>query len=140
MIRPRPGQYSASVELLEFDIPGMSESDKQQMQQIFSSGLAEGNTFCMTEADVAENGAEQMVRNLAESDCTMNSFDVSGNNVTADMQCAGEGGATSTVKMAGTMTAENSTMTMDMSQDVPNVGATKMKMRVSSQRIGECSA
>ena len=140
MIQPRPGQYSTSLELLEFDAPGMPDGAKEQMQQIFASGLAEGNTFCMTEEDAARNGPEEMVKNLAESDCTMNSFDVSGNNVTADMQCAGEGGATSTVKMAGTMTAENSTMTMDMSQDVPNVGATKMKMRVSSQRIGECSA
>ena len=94
----------------------------------------------MTEADVAENGPEEMVKNLAESDCTMNSFDASGGKITADMQCAAEGGGTSTVKMDGTMTAEGSDMTMDMSQDVPNVGATKMKMRVSSQRIGECSA
>jgi hypothetical protein len=139
MVQPRPGQYRASVELLEFDIPGMSETDKQQMQQIFSSGLAEGNTFCMTEADVAENGAEQMVRSLAESDCTMNTFNVSGGTVTAEMQCL-ENGAASTVKMDGQMTAESSTMTMERTGDVPNVGQTRMKMRVTSERIGDCAA
>ena len=140
MVQPRPGQYRASLELLEFEAPGLPEGAKEQMQQIFASGLAEGNSFCMTEEDVAKNGAEEMVKNLAESDCTMNAFNVSGGNVTADMQCPAEGGGTSTVKMDGTMTAEGSVMTMDMSQEVPNMGATRMKMRVTSQRIGDCAA
>ena len=140
MVQPRPGQYRASLELLEFEAPGLPEGAKEQMQQIFASGLAEGNSFCMTEEDVAKDGAEEMVKNLAESDCTMNAFNVSGGNVTADMQCPAEGGGTSTVKMDGTMTAEGSVMTMDMSQEVPNMGATRMKMRVTSQRIGDCAA
>lgn len=138
MVQPRPGQYRASLELLEFDAPGLPEGAKEQMQQVFASGLAEGNSFCMTEEDVAQNGAEEMVKNLAESDCTMRSFNVSGGNVTADMQCAGEGGGTSTVRMDGTMTAEGSTMTMDMNQEIAGMGATHMKMRVTSQRIGDC--
>lgn len=141
MVQPRPGQYTATLELLEFDVPGMPESAKQQMQEIFASGLAEGNSFCMTEADAAENGPEQMVKNLAESDCTMNAFNVSGNTVVADMQCPGQGGAgASKVHMEGQMTAESSTMTMDMSQEMPNVGATTMKMRVTSKRTGDCAA
>lgn len=137
MIQPRPGQYRVALELMEFDVPGMPESAKAQMQQIFSSGLAEGNTFCMTEADAAENGAEQMVRNLAESDCTMNTFDVAGNTVSAEMQCL-ENGAASTVKIDGQMSAEASTMTMEREGDVPNVGKTRMKMKVTSERIGDC--
>src|SRR5688500_5415767 len=60
MVQPLPGQYRASIELLEFDVPGMPESAKQQMQQIFAGGLAEGNTFCMTEEDAAKNGPEEM--------------------------------------------------------------------------------
>jgi hypothetical protein len=140
MVQPRPGQYRATLELLEFDAPGMPESAKQQMQEIFASGLSEGNSFCMTEADVAQNGPEEMVKNLAESDCTMNSFNVSGGTVVADMQCPGQGGVTSTVHMEGQMNAEGSTMTMDMSQEMPNVGATTMKMRVTSERTGDCAA
>lgn len=140
LVQPRPGQYRTSLELLEFDAPGMPEEAKQQMQQIFASGLQEGNTFCMTEADVAENGPEQMVKNLAESDCTMNSFNVSGNTVVADMQCPGEGGGTSKVRMEGQMSAEGSTMTMDMDQEIAGMGATKMKMRVTSERTGDCAA
>lgn len=141
MIQPRAGQYRAKVELLEFDAPGMPDEAKQQMQQIFARGLTEDdNLFCMTEQDVAQNGAEQMVKNLAESDCVMNSFEVAGGSIVADMQCAGTGGGPGKVHMEGQMTAESSTMTMDMDQEMPNVGALKMKMRVNSQRIGECPA
>lgn len=139
MVQPRPGQYRVAIELLEFDVPGMPESAKQDMQQIFSSGLAEGNTICMTKADVAENGAEQMVRRLAESDCTMSSFNVSGGTVKAEMQCMDDG-ASSTVRMDGTMTANGSTMTMERVGDVANVGETRMKMRITSERIGDCAA
>ena len=140
LIQPEPGQYSASLELLEFDAPGMPPEAKEQMQQIFASGLAEGNTFCMTEAEAAENGPRQMVENLAESDCELSTFNVSGNTVVADMQCPGEAGGSSKVHMEGQMRAEGSTMTMDMEQDVPGMGATKMKMRVTSERTGDCTA
>jgi len=140
LVQPRPGQYSAKLELLEFDAPGMPAEAKEQMQQIFASGLSDGNSFCMTEADVAENGPEKMVENLAEGDCTMNSFNVSGGTVVADMQCPGPSGATSKVHMEGTMTAEGSTMTMDMRQDIAGMGATTMKMRVTSRRTGDCAA
>ena len=139
MVKPEPGQYTATLELLEFDAPGMPEAAKTQMQQIFAQGLSEGNSFCMTEADAAENGPEQMVKNLAESDCTMNSFNVSGGNVVADMQCPGQGGGASKVHMEGQMRADGSTMTMDMSQEMPNVGATTMKLRVTSKRTGDCA-
>ena len=139
MVQPRPGQYSASLELLEFDIPGMDDAAKQQMQQVFESGLAEGNSFCMTEEDVAKNGPEQMVKNLAENDCEMKSFNVSGGTIAAEMQCPGEQGSTSTVRMDGTMTAEGSTMTMDMRQQIAGMGETHMKMRVTSQRTGDCA-
>lgn len=138
LIQPRPGQYRASIELLEFDVPAMPEGAKQQMQQIFASGLAEGNSFCMTEEDAARNGPEEMVKNLAEGDCTMNAFNVSGATVSADMQCSADGIA-STIRMDGTMATESSAMTMDMTQGIPNVGETRMKMRVTSQRIGDCT-
>ena len=140
LVQPEPGQYRASLELLEFEAPGMPPEAKEQMQQIFSSGLAEGNTFCMTEADIAKGGPEEMVKSLAEGDCTMNSFNVSGNTVVADMQCPGEGGGTRKVRMEGEMRADGSTMTMDMEQDIAGVGATTMKMRVTSERIGDCAA
>jgi hypothetical protein len=138
LVQPRPGQYRASIELLEFDAPGMPPEAKQQMQQLMS-GAAQANTFCMTKEDAEKNGAEQMVKDMAQGDCTTKSFNVSGNTVVADMQCPSEGGGMSTVRMEGEMGAEGSTMTMTMNEERPGIGATSMKMRVKSERIGECS-
>jgi hypothetical protein len=140
MVKPLPGQYSASLELLEFDAPNMPPEAKAQMQQVFSSGLAQANKFCMTEAEANQNGPEQMVKNLAEGDCTMNSFNVSGNTIVAEMQCPGQTGGTSKVRMEGEMRPDGSTMTMDMEQDIAGMGATRMKMRVTSKRLGDCPA
>lgn len=140
MVKPQPGQYRTTLELIDFEAPGMPDAAKEQMRQAFASGLAEGNTFCMTEADAAQNGPRQMVENLAESDCEMKTFNVSGSSVVAEMQCAGQGGGSNTIKMEGEMTAQSSNMTMDMAQDMPGTGSLTMKMRVKSQRIGECAA
>ena len=140
LVQPRPGQYRASLELLEFDAPGMPPEAKQQMQQIFASGLSEGNSFCMTEEDVAQGGPEQIVKNLAESDCEMKTFQVSGGSVVAEMQCERQGAKANTVRIEGEMTPESSVMTMDMTQDMAGVGEMNMKMRVNSQRIGDCTA
>lgn len=140
MVQPRPGQYRTTLELLEFDAPGVPDDAKAKMQEAFASGLSEGNTFCMTEAQAAQNGPRQMVENLAEAKCDMKAFNVSGNSVVAEMQCPGQGGKSNTIKMEGDMTADSSVMTMDMTQDMPGTGALTMKMRVNSERIGECSA
>ena len=140
LVQPRPGQYRATVELLEFDAPGVPESAKEQMQQMFASSMSEGNAFCMTEEDVAENGAEEMVKSMAEGDCTMKSFNVAGSTIAAEMQCTSEGTPASTIRMDGEMGAESSTMTMEMEQDIPQMGQTRMKMRVTSERIGDCPA
>ena len=42
--------------------------------------------------------------------------------------------------MDGQMRADGSTMTMDMEQEIAGMGATKMKMRVTSERTGDCAA
>jgi hypothetical protein len=139
MVQPRPGQYSTSIELIEFDMPGLGDQAKQQMQAMVGGEMAQGNEFCLTPEEAAENGAQKMMENLAESDCTFSKFAVAGGSIDAAMQCAGEGGMTSTVAMTGAMTAESSDMTMAMDQEMAGAGKMHMKMRVKSQRTGECA-
>jgi len=136
VVKPEPGQYSSTVELLEFEIPGMTDAMKEQMKAQAQSGLAQGNSFCMT-AEQAD--PKTMVQNIAESDCTFNRFDVNGGTIKADMVCKGNGGPEGHVQMDGTMTATGSVMTMAMQQSMGNMGTVSMKMRVTSRRTGECS-
>lgn len=135
-IKPNPGQYTSKIELLEFDMPGMPESAKAQMKQMAEGSMAEGNSFCMTEADA---DPKKMMENIAESQCTFNSFEVAGGTVKADMMCKGADGSDAQVQMDGQMTPDSSTMTMAMQQQLPAAGKVSMTMRVTSTRTGECS-
>lgn len=138
-VRPLPGQYRTAIELIEFDIPGMPEAMKGQMRQLVAGEFAQGNEFCMTPEEAAQNGAREMAESLAEGNCTFSRFSVAGGNLDADMQCADENGVASHVVMAGTMAADSSDVTMDLEQEVAQAGKVRLKMRAQTQRIGDCA-
>jgi hypothetical protein len=139
MAKPLPGQYRTSAELLEFDVPGAPDALKEQMRAGMASGLAQGNTTCLTPEDAEKNGARQMVENLAESNCEMKTFNVSGSNIAAVMECSGaDGGMKGTVSVEGQINPDSSTMTLTSDQETP-AGKTHFKMRMNSQRIGDCA-
>lgn len=135
-ITPQPGQYSSTVELLAFDVPGVPAAMLEQMKAQAKSGAAQGNSFCLT-PDQADPKA--MMQNMAEGDCTFSQFDVNGAKITADMVCKGNGGPEGRVQMDGTMAATGSDMTMTMQQSMGNMGVVNMKMRVTTKRTGDCS-
>ena len=141
-IKPQPGLYRTSYEVLEFDVPGMPDSVKQQMkaQMDTTSDMSGTTTACLTQAQADENGAEQMAKNMARGDCTVSKFDVSGGSLSAEMQCAAVGGTTSHVVLDGEMTSTSSTMTMVNETDMPGMGKMQMKARVTSERVGDCPA
>lgn len=77
---------------------------------------------------------------MAQGNCTVARFDVSGGKLSAEMQCTGANGATSHVVMDGQMTSTSSTMTMTNETDMAGMGKMQMKMRATSERIGDCPA
>ena len=139
MVQPRPGQYRTTAELVEFEVPGMPDEQKQMMRTMMSQGAAQAATTCLTPEDVEKNGARGMVQNMAEGDCEFSKFNVNGGTIDAEMQCKGAGGPAGTVKMTGTMEAEKSSMTMEFDQSLGEQQA-HIKMRMNSERIGDCPA
>ncbi len=143
LVQPRPGEYRTTMELLDFqmpEVPGMTEQMKQQMRATMGASLTQSHDFCLTPEEAAANGPRQMAEKLAKSDCTMERFDISGSKIVADMSCPGANGAgASTMRMEGQMSAEGSDMTLAMDQEVPGRGSIHTKMRVTSERTGECS-
>jgi hypothetical protein len=141
-IRPEPGLYRTSLELLELEVPGMTDQMKQQMQAQMGGGPAGSgtSTYCLTREQAAANGAEEMAKNMAQGNCTVARFDVSGGDLSAEMQCTAAGGATTHVVMDGQMTSTSSTMTMTNDMDMAGMGKMQMKARVTSERIGDCPA
>jgi hypothetical protein len=139
MVTPQPGQYRTSLELLEFDIPGMDDQMKARMRSIVGGELAKGNTSCLTPEEAAANGPKRMAQNMAEGNCTFSKFAASGGTISADMQCTGDDGQTSHVLMDGLMTQTGSDVTMTMDQTMEGVGQVHMKMHVKAERTGDCA-
>jgi len=141
-IKPQPGQYRTTYQMLEFNVPGAPEAMKQQMQAQMGGAaeVAKPITSCLTPEQAAANGPEQMAKNMAEGNCTVARFDVSGGTISADMQCTVANGTTNHVLMDGQMTGTGSTMTMTSEMDMQSLGKVQMKTRVTSERIGDCPA
>ena len=141
-IKPQPGQYRTTYQMLEFNVPGATDAMKQQMQAQMGGAaeVAKPITSCLTPEQVAANGPEQMAKNMAEGNCTVARFDVSGGTISADMQCTVANGTTNHVLMDGQMTGTSSTITMTSEMDMQSLGKVQMKTRVTSERIGDCPA
>jgi hypothetical protein len=141
-ITPQPGQYRTSYQLLEFNVPGAPEAMKQQIEAQMGGAaeVAKPITYCLTPEQASANGAEQMAKKMAEGNCTVAKFDVSGGTVSGEMQCTGADGSVSRVVVDGQMTSTSSTMTMTNEMDMQGLGKVQMKARATSERIGDCPA
>ena len=141
-IRPQPGQYRTSYEMLEFDMPGAPDAVKQaaQAQMGGSAEVMKPITYCLTPEQAGANGPEQMAKSMAEGNCTVARFDVSGGSISSEMRCTGADGITTKVLMDGQMTSNSSTMTMTTEMDMGASGKVQIKSRATSQRIGDCPA
>lgn len=144
LTKPRPGRYVSSAEMIEFSVPGLPAKQAEQLKGMMSGMGSEESSYCLT-AEEAEKGFEDAVRKMGEGSqgmtCEFSKFDAAGSKLDAELACTGPQGMNATMKMAGTMEAEASEMTMDMTQKAPGIpgGEMRMEMRVQSRRVGECT-
>jgi hypothetical protein len=137
--QPLPGQYTTTTELLEFNVPGLSEDMRAMMEAAMAEGAAEGTTYCLTPEDAA-NSREEMIKNMTESDCTVQRFDVSGDTIDAALSCpSGTDGISGDVTMNGTMGETGGNMEMSFKSQVPELGEATIRMRIISERVGDCT-
>jgi hypothetical protein len=136
---PKPGQYRSSVKVLEFDIPGLPPQAADQMKQMMSGQKSQAHEYCLTEADT-KGGYEEMVKKGQQGNCTFDRFDATASTIDAAMTCKLEQGMVSNVTMKGTTRDDGMAMDMDMVQNDANIpgGKMRMKLQMTSQRIGDC--
>ena len=134
-IKPQPGQYSVSMEILEVDIPGAPAEVAEMMR-----GAMSGQTqkYCMTQADV-DKGFEEMARQGQDDNCSFERFDIDGGDIDATMSCDVPGQGAMTMTMEGTATPTRSVMEMTMKGSMAGMGESTIRMRASHERIGDCS-
>ena len=137
--QPLPGQYSTTTEILEFNVPGLSEDMQAMMRSAMAEGASQGASYCLTAEDAATS-REEMIKSMTESDCTVQRFDMSGGNLDAALSCpTGTDGISGDVTMTGTMASDGADMEMTFNTQVPELGDATIRMRMISQRIGDCT-
>lgn len=133
-MRPDPGKYRTDVELISFEAPGLDPNLRGMIGQAMAGGFKQDNTYCIT----SEETSKDWLESLAKSDCTLDSFSASGNSFSSRMTCEVERGQTATIDMSGSSSGSSSDVSMAMDMGVPDLGRVTMKMRMKSQRIGDC--
>lgn len=140
-VRMTPGQYDVRMESVRFDVPGMPAEQAQMMRQIMAGVGSQVQSQCVTE-EQARGNMEEMYRGLAQGNCSMQRFDISGDRMTGQMTCDAGGGRSSEIAINGTMGATRSETTMVMTlrdASLPQ-GRAEMEMRVTMNRTGDCAA
>jgi hypothetical protein len=137
---PQAGQYRTTMELIEFNVPDAPPEMAEMLQQGFGQGPQQGSTYCITpEQAAAPTSREDMLKNMADGNCTVSRFAVAGGQIDAALSCSGDGTMNGEVLLNGTMTETSSNMEMSFTMQIPQAGQATMKMRMVSERIGECS-
>lgn len=135
-VKPEPGLYRTSIEILEVDIPNAPPQVREMMKS--SAASNQTHEYCVTPQDV-EKGLEQAIRKSQQGDCDYKKFEVAGGRIDAVMTCRQQG-QTVDMTMSGSGTATSSDMEMTMKMQMPGVGESTIRSRSRSERIGDCPA
>jgi len=127
----QPGQYRTTVTLLEMNIPGVPAQSINMAPTITED--------CVTSSDIAEFTEGNMVNADSGETCTQSSMNTAGGRIQGEASCTGPNG-TRTMQLSGTYSANRVDMEISSSSQMPGAEAGTMRMRMSSERIGECAA
>lgn len=144
MVRPEPGLYRKTFQVLEVNLPDMPPQAAEQLKSALQEKRVK--TQCLTQAEV-DKGFQQMFEDDDQStNCTFERFDVSGEKLEASMTCqapgSGEGasGGKAVMTMTGTVgrTSSDIMMTAHFSGGQAPVREMDTKSRITAERIGDC--
>lgn len=143
LVRPLPGQYKQVTEIQSLEMPGVPKEVAEQMRSAVKK--SQEGTFCLTKAD-ADKGFKDMFNDVGKGNqCSYSRFDVDGGKLDAQMECqtpqqGNQPRQKAVMKMSGTLTEQGSDVTVDMDTagGPPPMGTMKMKMHMTTTRLGDC--
>ena len=135
-MKMRPGQWSATNEIVSASAPGLPAEALKQM-----TGQKTTVSSCLT-PEQAANPQANFLAAQKDTNCTYQDWSMEGGKMQGTMVCEGEGmPGKMTMKMAGTYGEESYDMTMDMTTSGAAEGASfTFKARAVGRRTGECEA
>ena len=133
-VMPQPGQYSANVELLSFEMANASSIDMSALQQEFADGAGEAGSYCITE----EMDREAWLSEMTDNNCSVTRLSAEGTELELAMTCNAEDGPQGRIMMTGTAGETSSDMEMTFAQPIPGLGDATVRMRLLTERTGDC--
>lgn len=135
--RVRPGKWESKVAIEEIDIPGMPAEMQAQMKQTFAARQRSAFTSCLTPEEAKEPTEDFFAGK--DNNCRYDRFAMGDGKIDAKMRCKA-GGADQVMEMAGTYSPESYAMTVTTIREggAGPGGQMRMKMRMDSNRVGEC--
>lgn len=128
----QPGLYRTTMTMLEMNIPGVPA------QGINMDPMTSDE--CVTTTDVDQFANEGLVDADSGETCTQNSMSTGGGRIQGEATCTGPNGAR-TMSINGSYTASHVEMEISSTSEMPGGGGQmSQRMRLVSERIGECPA
>ena len=127
----QPGQYRTTVTVLEMNVPGVS-SQNIDMDPTTT-------TDCVTTSDVSDFASGSLFDADNGESCTQNSMNTGGGRIQGQATCTGQYGAR-TMQIEGTYSSNHVEMEISGTSEIPGMGQMTQRMRLVSERIGECPA
>lgn len=137
-----PGLYRITSQVLEVDVSDLAPEQAELMKQK-SDVKPDVNEQCVTQEE-ADKGVQDIVKGISEAsgagNCNFAKFAVDGSKLDSQMTCEGPMGTGGDVAIAGTIEETGLDLVMDMKIDASVMGNIGMKMKITSERIGDCPA
>lgn len=130
-----PGLWRSKMTIEDISMPGMPPQAVAQMREQMASRSTTSES-CLTEADIKKPDAN-FFGGQGDS-CKYDHFTMGGGKIDMQMTC-NPGGAQQVMKMNGTYSSDKYSMTASSEGSGPT-GAMTMKLRIDSERIGDCTA
>lgn len=136
-VMPQPGLYTANVELVSFEVPGVADSkiDMDTLLAAMEEGAASQSTYCVTEG----MDREAWISAMTDNQCTLSRLVADGGDIDLAMTCAAQDGPQGRIAMNGTADETSANLEMSFTQPIPGIGDANIVMRVISERTGDCS-
>ena len=139
MVKPKAGLYKSQAVLEEFDAPGLAPQDAARLRERFEGLQAEPSEVCLSQEE-AEEGFEKFVEQVQLGNCAVERFETSQEFINASMLCSSPGGISSRIGVQGRGAAEESRITLNIEQSVPQFSDQPITftLQIENERIGEC--
>lgn len=129
------GRWDTHVVFSEIDVPSLSEARKQTIMTELAT-LASGSV-CLSEAEASNPGAD-FFGGPGTGKCNYTKFDIAGQRVKLELNCAMEGAGAVTLELQGKVLANRFDFDTEAKVRLPVLGAIKLKGKTEGRHAGAC--